>query len=297
MRILFISFGIIWAFLFNPVLANDANITPRIIGGTTAKSTAWPWMAALIDLTSKRSNDFFCGGSLIAPNWIVTAAHCVQDQDIGSFELIINSTRLDSWTATHLTPKAIVIHPRFNNKQLINDIALIQLTNSISVSPIQVLPEFSIQDDAGRSGIALGWGNTSVNDYVYPSSLQQVELPIISNQKCQQSMSGILDTMLCAGSELGGKDTCDGDSGGPLVVFDAESLSWRLAGLTSFGESACAEKGSYGVYTRLDKYNDFISNTICKANDIPPPPFLALKAKVILPQLIGQHQNSPLIID
>lgn len=253
-------------------------VVPRIIGGTPATAGSWPWMAALVHTYSPNNNSGqFCGGSLIAPNWILTAGHCMTGESVETFEVIVNSTRLESLQAERLTPKAIFVHPGFDESILLNDLALVELSSSSSAAPIEILPGFSTQDQDGQTGLALGWGNTSTNlrRGVYPDDLQQVELPIISNALCSSKMKGIVDTMLCAGSQAGGIDTCDGDSGGPLLVFDTESHSWRQAALTSFGESTCAARGYYGVYTRLNKFNDFISETICNAQQIPDVPVLS----------------------
>lgn len=101
-------------------------------------------------------------------------------------------------------------------------------------------------------------------------------MPITSNAICNKAVQGIFDSMLCAGLPQGGVDACVGDAGGPLLVFDDESQSWRLAGITSFGAGQCAAAGTYGVYTRVDSYNNLISQTICTPEATPSTPTLNL---------------------
>jgi len=250
---------------------NNASATPRIakiIGGKAANSNAWPWMAGLIHKHGSINTGLFCGASLIAKDWVLTAAHCVVDEDKSNFDIIINQTELDSLNTEHLTVDHIIIHPLFDSFSLENDLALIKLAKPSLIQPIQVLSPFTSQDNAGKSAIALGWGAISAISKQYPLTLHQVDLPIIDTPRCNAAMGNITDDMLCAGDGLGEKDTCFGDSGGPLVVFDTESQTWRQAGITSWG-FGCARINFYGVYTRLKNYTTFISDHICTKHESP----------------------------
>ncbi|NOT85215.1 MAG: serine protease [Methylococcaceae bacterium] len=245
---------------------------PKIIGGAVANSNDWPWVTGLVyrsDIT------VFCGGSLIAKNWVLTAAHCVNDK-VNALDVLINRAQLTSTQGERIAVKQIIIHPLFNRKTLQNDIALLKLAGASNSEPIEVINEFSHQDEAGQNAIALGWGNTSTFKKTFPDELQQVILPIISNAECKKRQTTVVDSMLCAGFDEGGKDTCEGDSGGPLIVFDSESQSWQQAGITSFGVSNCAAAGFYGVYTRLQLFKPFIMATICDAEQRPSAPALKL---------------------
>ena len=287
-------------FSSSAVTAADYPITAKIIGGQTASSTAWPWMAALSNKSLTAISGLFCGGSLIAQNWVLTAAHCMFDnknqlETPQNLRVQINSANLNSITGEVHNVAEIHVHPAFNQTNLNNDLALLKLSENSNVTPIEILPANSSQDEAGQNSIALGWGNTSTRRIVFPADLHQVALPIISNAVCSRALTGIIDSMVCAGQVTGGVDTCEGDSGGPLLVFDQESQSYRQAAITSFGESKCAAPGFYGVYTRVDQFNDFISNTICSAEQIPTAPQLKLTVNKTLVQvswnkvLNGQH--------
>ncbi|NOQ14324.1 MAG: trypsin-like serine protease [Methyloprofundus sp.] len=257
---------------------NSASATPRIakiIGGRTAGSNAWSWMAGLVYKHYSISDGLFCGASLIAKDWVLTAAHCVIYEDKSSLDIIINQAELDNRNAERLAIEQIIIHPLFDNFSLENDLALIKLATPSHIQPIQVLAPFSSQDNAGKPAIALGWGSISPTSRQYSLDLHQVELPIIDTPRCDAAMGDITDGMLCAGEGLGLKDTCFGDSGGPLVVFDSESRTWHQAGITSWG-FGCAIVDFYGVYTRLKTYASFISDHICSSHELPPPVSLKL---------------------
>lgn len=240
--------------------AMPPTIMPKIIGGNLSDKTDWSWMTALV---YKSDVQVFCGGSLIAKDWVLTAAHCVAGKTGQALEVLVNRPNVLSTQGERISVKQIVIHPSFNAINFQNDVALLKLSRSAQAEPIEILSPYSEQDSAGQNALALGWGNTSTYRQLYPDDLQQVILPIVSNTTCKEHMVGIEDTMLCAGFAEGGKDTCEGDSGGPLIVFDADSGAWRQAAVTSFGVAACAAQGYYGVYARLKAYAAFIESQIC----------------------------------
>lgn len=274
---------------------NYASALPRearIIGGEPANPAAWPWMSGLVEKNTTPTNQVFCGASLIAKNWVLTAAHCVIDEDISTFDIIINKSQLASSGGERLTAERIIMHPQYDDFTLENDLALIKLATPSNNAPIKILSPFTTQDYGGKPAIALGWGTLSATSDVYPSELHQVDLPIIGTARCGAAMGDITNDMLCAGEGLGKKDTCFGDSGGPLIIFDTESNSWRQAGITSWGFD-CAEPGFFGVYTRLKNYAEFISDHLCSAGDALPPPTLQLS---LTGNRVDLNWNSPTTI-
>lgn len=253
--------------------ANPSKITPKIIGGNSSSNADWSWMVALVYQSDVQ---VFCGGSLIAKDWVLTAAHCVAGKTGQALEVLVNRPNVLSTQGERIAVKRMVIHPQFNAINFKNDIALLKLSSPAHSEPIEILSPYSGQDGAGQNALALGWGNTSTYRQLFPDDLQQVILPIVSNATCKEHMVGIEDDMLCAGFAEGGKDTCEGDSGGPLVVFDAEGGAWRQAAITSFGEAECAAKGYYGVYTRLKSYAAFVADAICTPSEALAAPVLSL---------------------
>lgn len=275
-KIFFVFFPALLALaLINFNSAFATQISAKIIGGSRSDSNEWPWMSGLVYKHDSISDGLFCGASLIAKDWILTAAHCLSGEDRSSFDVIINQAQLDRTNGERINVSHIIIHPLFNNFNLKNDLALIRLSNSSQFQPLKVLSPHAYLDSPGKQTIALGWGTTSSTTLKYPLELMQVDLPIIDNPLCAISMGDITNDMLCAGNGLGNKDTCTGDSGGPLIAFDPESKSWLQVGITSWGFE-CATINEYGVYTRLKNYASFISDHICTATETPSPASLKL---------------------
>lgn len=265
---------IIMVSLSNHTLAQTQK-TAKIIGGTPSNTAQWPWMVGLVKTNQSPFDGIFCGATLIASNWVLTAAHCVIDESSKSFDVIINYAQLDKSSGERLTVKHIIIHPLYDNITLDNDLALLELSAPSAQQPITFLSSYSSQDSARKPVIALGWGTTSDTKNIYPTELHQVDLSIVDNTECSRNLPDVTENMLCAKAISAKKDTCRGDSGGPLIVFDEESQSWRQAGLTSWG-IGCAIPEFSGVYTRVKNYASFISDNICSDDETPAPAILSL---------------------
>mgnify|MGYP000421587673 CR=1 FL=1 len=170
----------------------------------------------------------------------------------------------------------IIIHPAFNQFTLDSDLALLELSVVTTLTPIQTLGHYSLNDGPSINATALGWGDTSSATFAFPDTLQMVDLPIVSNDHCAERTSFITENMLCAGFFSGVKDTCTGDSGGPLMVFDETSQRWHQVGITSFGVG-CEAQGGFGGYTRVKNFSDFISTIICLDVEMPAAPIMDLQ--------------------
>jgi len=263
-----------------PVLASDykdateVRASARIVGGYEAQPGAWPWMVGLVYYGSPTVLDGqFCGGVFISSNWVLTAGHCVEKKSSTDFYVISGVLNLSSDSGVHLGVKRIIQHPDYNDYTLNNDFALLELTSNTPQAPISIysgLPSSGISNSlTGEIATIVGWGSTSPYGDIYPEKLQQVELPIISNNTCNYSYPGqITDNMLCAGYSYGGKDSCYGDSGGPLMVFIDEQ--WVHAGVVSWGYG-CAQSGYYGVYARTTQAINFIKQYVPDASFVPSP--------------------------
>ncbi|KAL1243994.1 Transmembrane protease serine [Trichinella spiralis] len=212
----------------------------RIVGGVDAPDGAWPWMVALY-----YGNHFACGGSLVQPDIVVTAAHCIANKYMSSaYSVLINSNKLGSGRRIKLLKPAV----ENSSKSLV------------------CLPTSDVAP--GQKCIVTGWGRT-VEGGSPSKILQQIKVPILTNAECNapSRYSGFVSpTMFCAGFDEGGRDSCQGDSGGPLVC--EQDGIWELRGTVSWG-IGCARPMRPGVYSRVyvfKKWISYIVHSIRKRN-------------------------------
>lgn len=234
----------------------------RVVGGSPAPVGAYPWTVAIGLADQPMSIGQFCGGSLIANTWVLTAAHCLDRLRSNQGIVVKHGSNFLS-TGGQVVPVAeIIIHPNWNRPTFENDIALLRLgTSPIEPHPVRMLPKSASAELFGPGILAFvaGWGLTAENGA--PSDvLRHVGVAVVSNETCNGPLSyagQILGTMVCAGFAAGDKDSCQGDSGGPLMVFDRKG-GYFLAGIVSWGDG-CAREDKYGVYTRVAEYSSWIS--------------------------------------
>jgi secreted trypsin-like serine protease len=246
--------------------AGAATISPRIIGGVTVPQDTYPWAAAL--LSASQPDAFqaqFCGGSLIASRWVLTAAHCVADFSANGVEVAVGIEDLTQITPNDRVPVAnIYLHPDYDDITQDNDIALLELTSAVN-NTMLVLADGALMETIanGDPMTIIGWGSTSEITYTPPQQLQEAEVFLVDFATCNGSSSyngDLTSNMICAGiPDIGGKDTCQGDSGGPMV-YEQIGGAWRQTGITSFGEG-CANPDFLGVYTRVANYTAWINDT------------------------------------
>ncbi|XP_013391987.1 tolloid-like protein 2 isoform X2 [Lingula anatina] len=240
----------------------------RIVGGEEVSLHSWPWMVSLF---SYEGGYHVCGGSLIAPDWILTAAHCV-DGDLSTpsyWRVVVGEHDTEEVEGSPLnvqvrTVKEIFSHEGYDGGSLDNDIALMKLDRPVTYSPERspvCLPEPGDAVVAGTTCYVTGWGKLGEQEGS-PSILQEVQVPVVARADCNAANAydgEITSNMICAGVQGGGKDSCQGDSGGPLVCN--ENGKWKQFGVVSWGRG-CARAGLPGVYADVTKYLTWIAQKI-----------------------------------
>jgi len=238
-----------------------------IVGGTPVPDGQLRYVANI-----SIGGAFGCTGTLIAPDWVMTAGHCGSltgsitggaiPTPIGlpasAYDVKLSSVHADgSGAEDHAVKQVVVDSDYIVTNGSGNDVTLLQLDHPSAVPPVLIaaIGERRIWDPGTLATIA-GFGLTSDNAPQPPDTMQRAKVPIQSDADCAKAYpnglgGGSYDakTMLCAGYPQGGTDTCQGDSGGPLLVKALDG-SPRLVGATSFGDG-CAQAGKPGVYARV----------------------------------------------
>lgn len=243
-----------------------------IIGGQQVEQGGYPWLVALTynfdqDLFQRQ----FCGASIIADTWVLTAAHCLFDSrgevlTVNDFKVAINAANLEDPEASELPVTNFFIHPSYNHSanNPHSDIAVLELATSSGITPVKLSTKPS-DVLTGLQATVIGWGATDISDEqnpLFPVWSHSVDVPIVSLDVCnapQSYANSIYENQLCAGYIEGGRDSCIGDSGGPMVVtFEGEV---QQAGVVSFGYG-CAQPNFYGVYSDVPYFIGWINQYV-----------------------------------
>jgi secreted trypsin-like serine protease len=227
--------------------------TPQIVGGVTATANEFPFMVRLGNSPSQQ----WCGASLIAANWVLTAAHCLNGERASGVYATAGDHRINTNEGSEQSRQGsrIIIHPNYVASTYDNDIALLKVTSSFTLnSKVATIGIGGLPSSSSQLTV-IGWGTTREGGSS-ANTLRKVNVTLQSSSSCSSAYPGdITSSMFCAGESNGGKDSCQGDSGGPIFA------SGRQVGIVSWG-NGCARARQYGVYTNANNFANWIQTTI-----------------------------------
>jgi trypsin len=237
----------------------------HVVGGTPAAGGAWPSLVALVAPGTDAVQGQFCGGTLIAPTVVLTAAHCVTDEAgavtaPAGVEVLAGTQDLGSG-GERIPVSVVRPHPAFGADGDPYDAAILILARP-SAAPAAPYARNGQDGDAERPGAIAGWGESAEGNGQYPAALAEAAVTIFPSARCASALGSAFTrgAVLCAGSMAGGVDSCTGDSGGPL-----RDASGVLVGIVSWGVG-CARPGLPGVYTRVSALTAWIDRTVAAPN-------------------------------
>jgi len=248
-----------------------AHAHASIVGGYLPDSSQWPWMAYL-----RHSDGTFCGGVLLAPTRVLTAAHCVTEDDgsvssPGSMQIVIGRRRLSETTAGEtLGVLTVARNPNFTRRadgSLDQDTAVLTLSGASSAPPATL----GVEGDWAKEVTVMGWGHTNHETNEFSNDLLAVDLPTWTDAQCEYSWGSDYDpaTNFCAGYYYGEKAVCHGDSGGPVMITQDHGATWKLVGVVSVVKAPCNVPGYPGIFAWVA--GPALREWVVSALTSPPP--------------------------
>ncbi|XP_052616642.1 kallikrein-15 [Peromyscus californicus insignis] len=254
-----------WLLLAFILLVSAAQDGDKVLEGEECAPHSQPWQVALFE-----RGRFNCGAFLISPHWVLTAAHC--QTRFMRVRLGEHNLRKHDGPEQMRSVSQIIPHPGYEARTHLHDIMLLRLLQPARLSPqVRPVPLPMRCPFTGEGCVVSGWGLLSDNkpgatgshksQVRLPDTLHCANISIISEASCNKDYPGrVLPTMVCAGVEGGGTDSCEGDSGGPLVCSGA------LQGIVSWGDVPCDTTTKPGVYTKVCSYMEWIRENMKTRN-------------------------------
>jgi secreted trypsin-like serine protease len=280
--------------------AAQARINSNFISGgePVADDGAWPWQVRLFDSHDPQSG--FCGGSLIADQWVLTAAHCVVEFGKTTQKVVVGYGSVLQSKLKMVDAEKVIANPQYGTDEK-GDLALIKLAEPLKNVTTIALADAATETQATGPDAKLtvtGWGALwdfqgfeaamytrsglrmvsprkllTRNELASPDQLRQVAIDVIPNDECKASYIAfgeatsddltITENEICAGSPSGAKDSCYGDSGGPLVAPLGDGKGYIQVGIVSWGVQ-CGNPALPGVYSRISHFSQWISETMAQ---------------------------------
>lgn len=249
----------------------------RISNGEKANPKEYPWIAAIGQRDEQGNVTSYCAGTLIAPEWLVTAAHC---KVLEGEHAVLGRSDLSTTTGQVIEIVKVIPHPSYDKHTLDYDIALAKLASAVSIAPIQLIAKCEPPQGEGAGASAIdtceealkragklsiaGWGRLGTFNYALPDELQKADVKVSSHATCVSNYAGanrvVTPRMFCAhGTNDAGQitDACKGDSGGPIVAHNFNRTRATLVGIISKGKD-CSLPEYPGIYADMSKLRGWV---------------------------------------